>query len=118
MTPPEVLEPIVIAEPIVTHLADAARLLEQALSVSGNDPSVAYMLALAYKRMNKVTESRNALRKIAKPDANTVLQMGLLSLQEKQLAQAEQEFSRAWQMDPASYEICYNLALTRLALGQ
>jgi tetratricopeptide (TPR) repeat protein len=68
--------------------------------------------------MNKVAEARNALRKIAKPDANTVLQMGLLSLQEKQLAQAEQEFSRAWQMDPASYEICYNLALTRLALGQ
>jgi tetratricopeptide (TPR) repeat protein len=116
--PPEVLEPVRITEPIVTHLEDAARLLEQALNTGGNDPNVAYMLALAYKRMGKTGDARNALRKIAQPDANTLLQMGLLSLQDKQPAQAEQEFARALEMDPASYEVCYNLALTRLALGK
>jgi tetratricopeptide (TPR) repeat protein len=44
--------------------------------------------------------------------------MGLLSLQEQQLAQAEDEFARAWEMGPGSYEICYNLLLTRLTLGK
>ena len=66
----------------------------------------------------RLNEARNALRKIQQPDANVILQMGLLSLQEKQLAQAEGEFARAWQMDPQSYEICYNLLLTRLTLGK
>jgi len=53
-------------------------------------------------------------RKIANPDANVVLQMGLLSFQENHFAQAEQEFERAWQLDPTSYAACYNLMLARL----
>ena len=44
------------------------------------------MLAMAYKRQGKTAEARTALRKIAKPDANVLLQMGLLSLQEGNLA--------------------------------
>ncbi len=76
------------------------------------------MLAMARKRQGKLNDARNALRKISQPDANVILQMGLLSLQENQLTQAEDELARAWQMDPHSYEICYNLLLTRLTLGK
>jgi tetratricopeptide (TPR) repeat protein len=118
MATSDVLEGILIAEPVNVHHEEAARLLEQALQASGNDPQVAYLLAMAHKRLGKVPEARAALRKIARPDGNVLLQMGLLSLQEKQYAQAEQEFARAWQMEPTSYEAGYNLAFTRLVLGQ
>ena len=80
-------------------------------------PEVAYLLALAYKRQGKIAEARAALRKIARPDAAVFLQMGLLSLREKNLAQAEGEFGRAAEMDPESFPACYNLFLTHLALG-
>jgi Flp pilus assembly protein TadD len=97
--------------------ARAAELLEQATKVGPRDASVAYMLALAYKRQGKLTEARNAFRKITPPDANVWLQMGLLSLRENHPGQAEQEFARAWEMDQTSYEICHNLLLTRLTLS-
>jgi tetratricopeptide (TPR) repeat protein len=96
----------------------AARVLERAVQGGCQDANVFYLLALAYKRQGKTGEARAALRKIAKPDANVVLQMGLLSLQEQNLPQAEGELARAWEMDPGSYEICHNLLLTRLTLGQ
>src|SRR5262249_7148380 len=89
-----------------------------AVQAGCQDANVLYMLALAYKRQGKTQEARNALRKIQKPDANVILQMGLLSLQEGNLAQAEGEFTRAREMDPTSYQICYNLLLTRLTLGK
>jgi Flp pilus assembly protein TadD len=44
--------------------------------------------------------------------------MGLLSLAENNLVQAEAEFARAWSMDGSCYEICYNLLLTQLTLGK
>ena len=94
--------------------AAAATVLERA---AGADPTVAYLLFLAYKRQGKTADARTALRKIIKPDANVTLQMGLLSLAENNLAQAEGEFARAWAMDPASYVVCYNLLLTQLTLG-
>jgi tetratricopeptide (TPR) repeat protein len=96
----------------------AAQALERAVGVGCQDANVLYALALAYKRQGKTAQARTALRKIAKPDANVILQMGLLSLQEGQLDQAEGEFARAWGMDPTAYETCYNLLLTRLTLGQ
>jgi tetratricopeptide (TPR) repeat protein len=96
----------------------AAQLFERAVQAGCQDANVLYMLAMAHKRQGKVNEARNALRKIARPDANVILQMGLLSLQENQLAQAESEFARAWEMDAQSYEIVYNLLLTRLTLGK
>ena len=100
------------------HYAEAAALLERATHVGGHTaPEVAYLLALAYKRQGKIAEARAALRKIAKPDAAVFLQMGLLSLREKNLAQAEGEFSRAAEMDPESFPACYNLFLTHLTLG-
>jgi Flp pilus assembly protein TadD len=106
------------AIPVAPRYQDAARLLEQAIQAGASDAQAAYLLALAYKRQGKPAEARQALRKILSPDANVLLQMGLLSLQEKQIARAEQEFARAWEMDPTSYETCCNLALTRLALSQ
>jgi tetratricopeptide (TPR) repeat protein len=97
---------------------EAASLLEQAIKAGCQDPNAVYLLALCYKRLGKIAEARTALRKIAKPDANVLLQLGLLSLAEQEYAQAEEEFSRSWQADPASYPAAYNLLLTRLALGK
>jgi Flp pilus assembly protein TadD len=118
MTEPILLEEVIIAEPVDTHAEDAVPWLEQAFQANGKDPQVAYLLALAYKRLGKVAEARNTFRIIPHPDANVFLQLGVLSLREKQFAQAEQEFARAWQLDSAAYEAGYNLLLTRLALGQ
>jgi Flp pilus assembly protein TadD len=106
------------APPAPSAYEAAAGLLEKAAHAHSPDPNVAYMLALAYKRQGKTNEARNALRKIQKPDANVVLQMGLLSLAENNLVQAEGEFARAWSMDSSSFEICYNLLLTQLTLGK
>jgi tetratricopeptide (TPR) repeat protein len=117
MTTTEVLEAIPIEAPVDSRPGDAARLLEQGLAASANDPHAAYMLAMAYKRQGKNVEARAALRKIAPPDANVLLQLGLLSLREKQYTQAEQELGRAWEMDPACFESGYNLLLTRLSVG-
>jgi tetratricopeptide (TPR) repeat protein len=113
-----VAEAVPVAEPIDSRFEASARFLEQALKVGPQDPHVAYLLALAYKRQGKTGDARQALRKIASPDANVHLQMGLLSLQEQQVAQAEEEFARAWETDPACYEACYNLLLARLTLGR
>ncbi len=96
----------------------AITLFDQALKAGCRDPQVAYLLGLAYKRQGNLREARTAWRKIAEPDANVFLQLGLLSLREHQLAQAEQEFAQAWQRDPQSYAACHNLLLTRLNLGQ
>ncbi len=119
---PPVVEAIPVAVPAepadTARFEQAAQVLERAVQAGSQDPNVLYMLALAHKRRGKIIDARNALRKIARPDANVVLQMGLLSLQEQQLAQAEGELARAWQMDSNSYEICYNLLLTRLTLGK
>jgi Flp pilus assembly protein TadD len=106
-----------IAEAVQSRYEVAAQVLDRALTTGSKDPNVAYMLAMAHKRQGKSQEARNALRKIAQPDANVLLQMGLLSLQEGNLPQAEGEFARAAEMDPNCYEICYNLLLTRLTLG-
>lgn len=96
----------------------AAQLLERATQGGSQDSNVLYMLALAHKRQGKLPEARAALRKISRPDANIFLQLGLLSLREGQPAQAQEEFSRAWQMDPASHAVAHNLLMTRLTLGQ
>jgi Flp pilus assembly protein TadD len=100
-----------------TCYAEAAALLEKATHAGHTPAEVAYLLALAYKGQGKTAEARAALRKISKPDADVFLQMGLLSLREKNLAQAEGEFSRAVEMNPESFPACYNLLLTHLTLG-
>src|SRR6266849_5437820 len=77
----------------------AARLLENAREAGCEDGRSLYLLALAYKRQGKWAQARAALRQIDPPDAQVFFQLGLLSLREQQLAQAEQEFSRAVQLD-------------------
>jgi Flp pilus assembly protein TadD len=118
--PPEAIPvaiPVAKLAPNPARFEAAAALLERAAG-SSNDPDVLYMLALAYKRQNKTAEARAALRKIQKPDAAVFLQMGLLSLGEDSLAQAEEELAKAWSLDASSYETCYNLLLVRLTLGK
>jgi Flp pilus assembly protein TadD len=97
---------------------EAARLFDRAVQAGCHDPDVLYMLALAHKRQGKTGDARAALRKIPRPDANVWLQMGLLSLRENNLPQAEGDFVRAWEMDQSSYEVCYNLLLVQLTLGK
>src|SRR5262249_17754098 len=67
---------------------------------------------------DRVADARAALRRISAPDANVWLQLGLLSLRENQLAQAETEFARAWELNPTWFAAGANLFLSRLALGQ
>src|SRR3954468_20141161 len=105
----DVLEVVPLDEVDPTHYGFAASFLEQAIKAGSNDPSVHYMLGMAYKRQGKTNEARTALRKITKPDGNVLLQMALLSLQEGNLIQAEGELTRAWEADKTSYEIAYNL---------
>src|SRR5256885_11824573 len=88
-----ILEEIPVAQPAPSRFDTAARLLEQAWHAS-EDPQVAYLLAMAYKRQGRAAEARAALQKIPQPDANVFLQIGLLSLREQQPAQAAQEFAR------------------------
>ncbi len=118
MNTPEILDAVLAPDPEMTRLDAAARLLEQALQCGPADPQIAYLLAMARKRQGKIADARAALRKIAAPDANVVLQMAVLSFMENQFAQAEQEFESAQQLDPACYAAGYNLMLTRLCQGK
>src|SRR3984957_2318285 len=111
-------EAIPVAEGLMSRYEVAAQILERAVQGGVQDPNVLYMLALAYKRQGKTNEARTALRKIAKPDANVVLQMGLLSLAENNFAQAGEEFPRAWAMGGPFYEVCCNLFPPQLTLGK
>jgi tetratricopeptide (TPR) repeat protein len=104
----------VATAPETERLKLAADLLEQALKAGRTDAAAAYMLGMAYKGLGKRSDARAAFRKIAAPDANVVLQLGLLSFAEKQYAQAEQEFSQAWQLDPHLFAAGYNLLLSQL----
>lgn len=107
-----------MVEVIEPHLEAAAELLEKAVKAGSADANLSYLLALAYKRQGKMADARTALRKIPRPDANVVLQMGILSLHERQLAQAESEFARAWDMEPSLFAAGHNLLMTRLTLGK
>lgn len=111
-------EAIPVAEGLMSRYEVAAQILERAVQGGVQDANVLYMLAMAYKRQGKTNEARTALRKIAKPDANVLLQMGLLSLKDGSLAAAEGDFTRARELDKSSYEICFNLLLTQLTLGK
>jgi Flp pilus assembly protein TadD len=109
---------IPVAESVLSRYEVAAQVFDRAVQAGCQDPNVFYLLAMAHKRQGKTADARNALRKIPKPDANVLLQMGLLSLQEQNLPQAEGELQRAWEADKTSYEIAYNLLLTQLTLGK
>src|SRR5258708_1585127 len=118
MTTPLVFDAVLVDDPDTQRMNAAAQLLEQALKSGHADPNVAYLLALTCKRQGKTAEARAAFRKIANPDGNVVLQMGLLSFAEKQFAQAQQEFARARELDPQSYAAGYDLMLAQLCQGR
>ena len=87
---------IPVAESVLSRYEVAAQVFDRAVQAGCQDPNVFYLLAMAHKRQGKTAEARNALRKIQKPDANVLLQLGLLSLQENNLSQAEGELLHAW----------------------
>ncbi len=116
--PTSVAVEIPVAESVLSRYEVAAQVFNRAVQAGCQDPNVFYLLAMAHKRQGKTADARNAIRKIAKPDANVLLQMGLLSLQEQNLVQAEGELLTHWDADKTSYETCYNLLLTRLTLGK
>jgi tetratricopeptide (TPR) repeat protein len=96
----------------------AVHVLEEALQACGQDSRVIALLALAHQQQGNYSEARATLRKIDPLDACVLIQLGVLSLRERHLSQAEQEFSVAHEMAPGSYEACHNLLFTRLSLGK
>jgi tetratricopeptide (TPR) repeat protein len=96
----------------------AARFFEEALTRSSSNSNVAHDLASIYKRLGKFSEARKALQSVVPNRSDMFYEMGLLSLEEKRLAQAEKDFARAWGEEPSSFEASYNLAFTRLSLGE
>src|SRR5262245_31448552 len=126
--PPPLPTAIPVAQPAVPPAAKpasptaqfeaASAILERATQAGAQDPSVLYMLAMAYKRQGKNAEARKALDRIQRPDANVFLQKALLALADDDLKTAEQDLERAWAMDNASYEVCYNLLLVRLTANK
>ena len=111
-------EDIPLALPVDAQADNAAGLLDQAIKVGCTDPEVHYLLGIAHRRAERFGDARAAFRKTPKPESRIFLQLGLLSLQEGQLAQAEQEFARARELDASSYAACFNLLMTRLSLDQ
>ncbi len=111
-------EAVFTSQPVNSHLAEAARLLEQAIRAGSPDPQAPYLLAMCYKRQRRYAEARQTLHKIPEPDANVWLQLGLLAFAERDYPQAEQGFRQAWQSDPSFYAAAYNLLLTLLCQNQ
>jgi tetratricopeptide (TPR) repeat protein len=114
----DVLDVISVAPVAEPDWAEAIRFLEQAVKAGSQDPNGLYMLAMAYKHQGRTGEARQMLAKIADPDANVLLQRGVLAFNEKEWANASGEFEKAWHKEAASYPAAYNLMLTRLCQGQ
>jgi tetratricopeptide (TPR) repeat protein len=117
MSSPQTVSAIPVAESVLSRPEVAVRTLERAVRGSPKDANILYLLAMAHKRQGNTREARNVLRKI-EMDANVLFQLGLLSLADKNQAQAEAEFALSWEADSTCYETCYNLLLTKLSLGK
>jgi tetratricopeptide (TPR) repeat protein len=96
----------------------AAHFLEEAISRGNPDSKAVFDLALVYKHFGNISESRRVLQNYAYSDSGKFFQLGLLSLAENRLAQAEKEFGQAWSENPTLYQAGYNLVLIRLSLGE
>jgi Flp pilus assembly protein TadD len=106
------------AIPIHSNWEEAISFFEQAQRAGKASPETLYLLAMCHKRLGKINDARAALRQIKNPDANVLLQLGLLAFAENQYAEAEKEFTDALQLDPNFYAANYNLFLTQLFLGK
>src|SRR5690349_15276827 len=100
-----------VAEP---DWAEAVRFLEQATKAGNQDPQALYLLAMGYKHLGRVADARHALSKVADPDANVLLQRGVLAFLDRDYAKAAEEFARSWEKESASYAAAYNLMLAKL----
>src|SRR2546421_12808813 len=96
----EVIDAIPVAPLAEPDWAKAIRFLEQAVKAGNQDANTLYLLAMAYKHQKRGGEARQILGKISNPDANVLLQRGVLAFSDKDWNQAAQEFSQAWQQDP------------------
>jgi tetratricopeptide (TPR) repeat protein len=114
----DVLDALPVVPLGATDWGQAARVLEQALKAGNQDLSAAYLLAMCYKHLGRASDARQVLSKIAHPDANVLLQRGVLSFADRDFAQAGHEFTRSWEMEPTSYPAAYNLLLARLCQDQ
>lgn len=114
----DVLEALPVVPVEATNWNEAARLLEQAIKAGNQDPQAAYLLAMCYKHLDRTADARQALSKIAHPDANVCLQRGVLAFADRDYPQAGQEFAQSWDLEPGSYPAAYNLLLARLCQGQ
>ncbi len=114
----EALDVISVTPIVEPDWAEAIRFLEQAVKAGNQDANALYLLAMAYKHQGRGGEARAMLAKIGDPDANVLLQRGVLAFNDKEWPAAADEFEKAWQKDPASYPAAYNLMLTRLCQGQ
>jgi tetratricopeptide (TPR) repeat protein len=98
--------------------AEGTRLLEQAVKAGSQDPSALYLLAMGYKHLGRTADARHILSKIAEPDANVLLQRGVLAFADKDYVQAAAEFAHAWEQAPNAYAAGYNLLLAQLCQGE
>jgi tetratricopeptide (TPR) repeat protein len=114
----EVLDALPVVPLAAANWGEAARLLEQAVKAGNQDPQAAYLLAMCYKHLGRGADARQVLGKIADPDANVLLQRGVLAFADRDFVQAGQEFAQACEKEPASYPAAYNLVLARLCQGQ
>ncbi len=114
----ETLEALPVVEPESPDWAEAARFLEQSIRAGNQDPQAAYLLAMCFKKLGRTADARQVLSKIAAPDANVLLQRGILAFADRDFVQAGQEFARSWESDPASYPAAYNLLLAFLCQGR
>ncbi|HEV2948429.1 MAG TPA: tetratricopeptide repeat protein [Gemmataceae bacterium] len=96
----------------------AASFFEKAVMKDWSDPAVAVDLARAYKHQGLTAKARRILQNVARTDSGIAFQAGLLSLEEKRLSQAEEDFARAWAEKPNCFEAGYNLLMTRFSLGE
>ena len=85
-----------VAEP---DWPEAIRFFEQAVKAGNQDANALYLLAMAYKHQNRSGEARQTLAKISDPDANVLLQRGVLAFNDKEWPAAATEFEKAWQKD-------------------
>ncbi len=93
-------------------------LLEQSIKAGGVGPNAFYLLAMCYKHLGRNADARQALARITEPDANVLLQRGVLSFAERDYVQARQDFALSWETEPTSYPAAYNLLLALLCQGQ
>jgi tetratricopeptide (TPR) repeat protein len=115
---PDVIDAIPVTPVHSPDWTEATRLLEQAVKAGNQDAQALYLLAMAYKHQGRFADARHVLGKIIEPDANVLLQRGILAFTDKDYEKAAEEFARSWEKDSASYPAAYNLMLTRLCQGQ